>query len=314
MSEQATFRIAGEAWLVTGLAPEELGPWAGPAGEDIAPDVVIRALEDAGHDGLPGVDLSPVGRTDEGYILRDEQSTALVAPGLASAEVRGVREALPAGVRDAARLGAILRCLKSGGLALHASGAAWEGRAYVFAGPAGSGKTTAARNAAEGLGAEVFADDTVLLRRETGRACWSADGLPWEAGPTTSDRDAQDMQDASLNDPVHPVYPCSAPFPLGAVIQLERTERVGSGMPLQYERLTGARAAAAAVALPPEVLGLDAGAIVLAAARLAAEAPVFRAGLPEGPAGERRPGGCLCESLKPRLAIPPGWKVHAGDL
>ncbi len=68
------------------------------------------------------------------------------------------------------------------------------------------------------------------------------------------------------------------------MIQLDRTERVGSGMPLQYERLTGARAAAAAVALPPEVLGLDANAIVLAAAQLAAEAPVFRARLAEGAA------------------------------
>ncbi len=111
MSEQATFRIAGETWLVTGLAPEELGPWAGPAGEDIAPDVVVRAVEDMEDHGPPGVDLSPVGRTDEGYILRDEQFTALVAPGLDSAEVRGAREALPAGVRDAARRGAILRCL-----------------------------------------------------------------------------------------------------------------------------------------------------------------------------------------------------------
>jgi hypothetical protein len=97
------------------------------------------------------------------------------------------------------------------------------------------------------------------------------------------------MQDAnglrraqsSRDDPVHPVYPCSAPFPLGAVIQLEHAE---PGMPLQYERLTGARAAAAAVALPPEVLGLDANAIVLAAARLAAEAPIFRARFPEGAA------------------------------
>lgn len=275
MSERATFRIAGETWLVTGLAPDELGPWAAPAGEDIAPSVIVRAVEGAEHDGPPGADLSPVGRTDEGYILRDEQFTALVAPGLDSAEVRGVREALPAGVRDAVRLGAILRCLKSGGLALHASGAAWEGRAYVFAGPANSGKTTAARNAAEVLGAEVFADDTVFLCpppvESADRLGWSADGLPWEAGTPEARRK-------------------EAPFPLGAVIQLERPEgeggesieRVGADVPLQYEQLTGARAAAAAVALPPEVLGLDANAIVLAAARLAAEAPVFRARLPEG--------------------------------
>lgn len=65
------------------------------------------------------------------------------------------------------------------GLMLHASAAALEGRAYLFSGPCGRGKSTHTRlwQQAFGDAVQVFNDDKPALRRLDGR--WYAYGTPW---------------------------------------------------------------------------------------------------------------------------------------
>jgi len=256
---RATIRIMGERWLATGLAPDELGPWADADGGSGPFDVTIRVVEDAtaGAAAMVGAE----GTERDGYRLGAEHFGADVAPGLRSAEIR-VRGTVgaDAAARSTMRLVAVLRCLAGGeGLALHASGVVWDGRAYVFAGPPDAGKTTAAHQAAESLGATIFADDLVLVRRQPD-GVWRASGLPWEAGRPGG----------------------VEPAPLAGIARISRGEA------LRIERLRGARAAAAALALLPEALS---NAAVLAAARLAEDASppgqvprglVWRVVLPEG--------------------------------
>ena len=70
--------------------------------------------------------------------------------------------------------------LRYNGLMLHASAVALEGRAYLFSGPCGRGKSTHTRlwQSAFGERAQVFNDDKPALRRRMdGR--WYAYGTPW---------------------------------------------------------------------------------------------------------------------------------------
>jgi hypothetical protein len=254
----ASFRIAGELHLVDGLAPGRLGPWAREAERGLRPDVtVIVGREDVSSAS------AGVGRDERrGYRLRSEAFSVDLSPGLESAEVRGAEEAFPVAVRAACRLAAILRTARHGaGLALHASAVVWEGRALVFVGADESGKTTLAQNAARGADAEIIADDLVLLRRGEegdGRAAWRASGLPWEAA-----RGAE----------------ASTPAPLAAAVRIAKGER------FSLRPLSGARAAASVLALPPEAFGLDPRPLIVAASRLAEEADVFEAELPPGEEG-----------------------------
>lgn len=65
------------------------------------------------------------------------------------------------------------------GLMLHASAAALGGRAYLFSGPCGRGKSTHTRLWQQTVGeaVQVFNDDKPALRRLDGR--WYAYGTPW---------------------------------------------------------------------------------------------------------------------------------------
>ena len=65
------------------------------------------------------------------------------------------------------------------GLMLHASAAALGGRAYLFSGPCGRGKSTHTRLWQQTFGeaVQVFNDDKPALRRLDG--CWYAYGTPW---------------------------------------------------------------------------------------------------------------------------------------
>ena len=65
------------------------------------------------------------------------------------------------------------------GLMLHASAAALGGRAYLFSGPCGRGKSTHTRLWQQTFGeaVQVFNDDKPALRRLDGR--WFAYGTPW---------------------------------------------------------------------------------------------------------------------------------------
>ena len=72
-----------------------------------------------------------------------------------------------------------VRLLHYDGLMLHASAAALEGRAYLFSGPCGRGKSTHTRLWQQTFGdaVQVFNDDKPALRRLDGR--WYAYGTPW---------------------------------------------------------------------------------------------------------------------------------------
>lgn len=112
------------------------------------------------------------------------------------------------------------RAYVSGGLMLHAAGIVREGRAYLFFGRSGSGKTTAARNAP---GALVLNDDLVVLQPEAGR--WIAHGTPFTNPSQT--------------------VPSAAKAPAAALLRLVQSPRVF------IEPLTGARAMAELLACVP---------------------------------------------------------------
>lgn len=67
--------------------------------------------------------------------------------------------------------------LDFGGLQLHASAVALEGRAWLFSGPCGVGKSTHAEKWMRLFGAAMLNDDKPALRRVDGT--WYACGTPW---------------------------------------------------------------------------------------------------------------------------------------
>lgn len=72
-----------------------------------------------------------------------------------------------------------LRLLNFDGMMLHASAVELDGKAYLFSGPSGMGKSTHTRLWQQTFGeaARVFNDDKPALRRLDGR--WFAYGTPW---------------------------------------------------------------------------------------------------------------------------------------
>ena len=124
------------------------------------------------------------------------------------------------------RILAIIMAVGPGeGLALHASAAVRKGKACLFCGPGGAGKSTALARARE-AGAEPLADDLVLLRKnESGR--WLAWGPPLEA--ELSPRTAR----------------TAGGVPVGALLIPGRGRRLG------FERLSPARWATLAAVFPP---------------------------------------------------------------
>lgn len=69
--------------------------------------------------------------------------------------------------------------LRFSGMMLHSSAVEYEGKAYLFSGPSGMGKSTHTRlwREAFGEGVTVFNDDKPALRRFDGE--WFAYGTPW---------------------------------------------------------------------------------------------------------------------------------------
>jgi hypothetical protein len=291
VARRSRFRIAGERWLVEGLGPGEFGGWARPVrARDLRGrgfDVRVKAEPEASARGQSRRETSarssapPPGMEADGtgFRLRAESFSARLSPGCDEFEVRGLAESLPAAVRLAARLAALVRLAGDGrGLGLHASAVVRGGRAFVFAGPAGAGKTTLARNAARATGSSILADDLVILRREEGSPLWRASGLPWEAEG-------------------------ARPRSHGAPVEAAALLRITKSSALELKRLTGARAAAMALSSPPEALGIATEKAVVAAARLAVELPVLAAGVPAalGPGPRPSPPTAGLESpLAPR--------------
>lgn len=106
------------------------------------------------------------------------------------AEAGGVKYDSPQKAIDAAKSKAVVTMLADtrenvtistpyNGLMLHASSAALGGRAYLFSGPCGRGKSTHTRLWQQTFGeaVQVFNDDKPALRRLDG--CWYAYGMPW---------------------------------------------------------------------------------------------------------------------------------------
>lgn len=68
------------------------------------------------------------------------------------------------------------------GVLVHASGIVLHGRAYIFPGRSGAGKTTLSRQFLHSAGAEIMSDDRVVVRKISGS--YQVYGTPWagEAG------------------------------------------------------------------------------------------------------------------------------------
>lgn len=275
----AVFVLAGETYLVRGGPPEEMpGLLRGerPAAADRASDradVIIDASAPPARRGAgarAGVEALGSGR----WRLSDELVEAEISRDLAHVELRCASGGLEEGVRAASRLVAILRCVSRGGLVLHASGVELEGRAFLFTGPPGCGKSTAAAHAREEFGARGLADDTAFVSRSSRAPAdgWLASGLPWE--PASSAEGS----------------------PLGGVVRLR------PGREFIVERLEGARAVAALVALPGGALGTEGSMLVAAAELVEARTPVFRAELPPGPEAVGRLLEMVCSAAPPEAA------------
>ena len=72
-----------------------------------------------------------------------------------------------------------LQLMRYNGIMLHASAVAMDGKAYLFSGPSGTGKSTHTKLWQQVFGekAQVFNDDKPALRRLDGK--WYAYGTPW---------------------------------------------------------------------------------------------------------------------------------------
>jgi hypothetical protein len=157
-------------------------------------------------------------------------SPAVVARAdLAAGTCRG--ELVPG--QEAAGLAALLRILvilltveRGGGLALHSSAVLWNGRAYLFTGPGGAGKSTAMSRSVE-AGAVPLADDLVLLRPQGDK--WLAWGPPLEPAFESS-----------------PVVAPAGGAPLAGLLLPAR-----GGPRLRLEPVSPAAWAAAAAVFPP---------------------------------------------------------------
>lgn len=156
--------------------------------------------------------------------------------------------------------GILLVTFRGEGLALHASAVKHAGRAYIFAGPSGVGKSTAAMRACE-AGARVMADDLVLLRPDPDGKHW----LAW--GPAGAD--------LSPDAP----HPERRGTPVAALIIPAR------GKELALEPVSPAIWTALAGSFPPEPAGVDHSAALERLAALAQSVPCRRARFANEPGG-----------------------------
>lgn len=166
-------RFTGPARLVAPLR-QRFATW--PAAPDAAPATLDVRLA-AGADppdlrplALPAIRLSGSRLRLEGPGLRGDADLRV---GTARLLVGGPQA--PALMEYAARVLTALLLDREGGLLLHGAGLVRDGRGLLLLGPSGTGKTTAARNAA---GARVLNDDLVGLR-PAGGGGWDLHATPF---------------------------------------------------------------------------------------------------------------------------------------
>jgi hypothetical protein len=220
-----TIRFEGLSDALAATLDARWGGFLGPA-RSAAPRIVVRAVRGDGSDWLPRW------RPGEGYRLEaDAIAGPLVVrsyhfalgPDVSGAWRLAVADqgAEPVGrvVDNAARYLVARLAIEDGGLALHGAGLRRDGRAWIFAGPSGAGKTTALRLSAP---AESLGDDfAVVLPLGAG---WAAPALPFD------------------NAEVAPRNPVRGLTPLAGVFRLFQADHP------RIERLSGALAQASLLA------------------------------------------------------------------
>jgi hypothetical protein len=176
-----TIRFEGLSDAFAATLDARWGGFLGPV-RAAAPRIVVRAVRGDGSVWLPRW------RPGESYRL---EADATAGPPLvrsyhfalgpeASGSWRLAVEdqgAEPVGriIDNAARYLVARLAIENGGLALHGAGLRRGGRAWIFAGPSGAGKTTAVRLSAP---AESLGDDfAVVVPHEAG---WGAPALPFD--------------------------------------------------------------------------------------------------------------------------------------
>ncbi len=151
---------------------------------------------------------------------------------------------------------ALHRLAREGGLLLHACGVTRGGRALLFTGPSGAGKTTIARFSLGTGGHRVLSDDRIVIRDEGD--CFRVWGTPWHGdAPLSSDDSA----------------------PLAAIHAIHQTDG------LRAEPLGGASAAATLLsnAFVPAHDPVAAERSLALAERIVSRVPVVRLGCPLDP-------------------------------
>jgi hypothetical protein len=177
-------RLEGLSGAAARTLDERWGPFIGPPGGDRATQVI--RLADAGTDAwLPG----PV-RKGERYRMEvaGREGERLVvsynfAIGRAMGEdldwllavTRGAGEPVGRLIENAVRFVLAVLALDAGGFALHSAGVLLDGRAWIFAGPSRSGKSTAVASSAP---ARSLGDDFGLVYPDAGT--WWAPAVPFD--------------------------------------------------------------------------------------------------------------------------------------
>ena len=189
--EARDLRVGSWTIRIEGLDPqlgheldERWGPFVGPSGGDAA-TLVMRVI-DAGENGwLPGPQapgeryrMEAQGDADLRVIVSYNFALGRAiagGEGWSLAITREAREPLGRILENAARYVVAVLALDTGGFAMHSAGVLHDGRAYLYAGPSRSGKSTAV---AASTPARSLGDDFGLV--VPGPDGWRAPAVPFD--------------------------------------------------------------------------------------------------------------------------------------
>lgn len=176
-------------------------------------------------ESAPHTHISPEFSFEDGRVFFDLPGYVGFIDPERAAVLRIASQTPANGVEYFLRVVYALLAFRADGLMVHGAGIVRAGRAYLFFGHSGSGKTTVARNSPEGL---VLNDDLVILMPEEN--AWRAYGTPF-SNPTQN-------------------APSAESAPLAALLRLVQHPRVYAAP------LTGAQAVAELLASVPILNGL----------------------------------------------------------